>query len=137
MTAEDFAAIVDAAYVDMRPWSAKTITETLAQPQTCFLHRDTGGLIARIVADECEILALATAPEAQRSGVASSLLADLRDLVAKNGVTRIFLEVAEGNASARAFYAAKGFVPIGTRKGYYRLRDGSKDDAVLLSLTVP
>lgn len=137
MTPGAFAALMDRAYTRMRPWSAETITQTLANPHSLFLTRENGGLIAQIVADECEILALATDPDAQRSGVASSLLSELVDTAGEADVTRILLEVAAGNAPARAFYAARGFAEIGRRKGYYTLRDGQKDDALLLSRPVP
>lgn len=137
MTPGVFAALMDRAYTRMRPWSAETITQTLANSHSLFLTQENGGLIARIVADECEILALATDPDAQRSGVASSLLSELVDTAKEADVTRILLEVAAGNAPARAFYAARGFAEIGRRKDYYTLRDGRKDDALLLSRPVP
>lgn len=60
MTPAGFAAIMDRAYVQMRPWSAQDIADTLAAKHNTMLHRETGGLIAQLVADECEILALAT-----------------------------------------------------------------------------
>ncbi|WP_292292765.1 GNAT family N-acetyltransferase [Marivita sp.] len=136
MTPETFAKIMDRAYVHMRPWSATEIAETLARPHIHFLTQGQGGLIAQMVADECEILIIATDPDAQRQGLASSLLAELIRLAATRDISRVFLEVAASNRAARTFYAAKGFAPIGTRPGYYTLRDGTKDDGVLLSLSV-
>ena len=41
----------------------------------------------------------------------------------------MLLEVSAGNAGARAFYAAEGFVEIDRRRRYYR--DGS--DAVVMA----
>ena len=136
MTPQAFAAIMDRAYLRMRPWSADEIARTLDARHTIMLNRPNGGLIAQLVVEECEILALATDPDAQRQGVASSLLTELIALAHDKGATCILLEVASGNQSARAFYAAKGFAQIGTRPGYYTLRDGTKDDAVLLSLAI-
>ena len=136
MTPDAFARIMDRAYLRMRPWSEQDIAETIARPHIHFLSRKTGGLIAQIVADECEILALATDPDAQRRGIASSLLTELISNATDAGAVRILLEVAEGNTAARAFYAARGFAPIGTRRAYYTLRNGSKDNAVLLSRAV-
>jgi ribosomal-protein-alanine N-acetyltransferase len=136
VTPKAFAQIMDRAYLQMRPWSEQDIADTVARSHIHFLTRDTGGLIAQIVADECEILALATDPDAQRQGVASSLLTELISRATEARAIRVFLEVADGNAAARAFYAARGFAPIGRRRGYYTLRDGSKDDAVLLSRAV-
>lgn len=137
MTPAGFADLMDRAYVQMRPWSASTIADTLANPHNVLLTRDHGGLIAQIVADECEILALATDPKAQRRGIASALLSDLVRTAAEKSAQRIFLDVAAQNTPARAFYAARGFAQVGKRKAYYTLRDGTKDDALLLSRPVP
>jgi ribosomal-protein-alanine N-acetyltransferase len=133
VTPEDFAGIMERAYVEMRPWPAQEVARTLQNPQVHFLTRDQAGIIAQIVADECEILALATDPAAQRRGVATLLLTELVSLANTKGARRIFLEVARNNERARAFYAAKGFAQVGTRPDYYTLRDGTHDDAVLLS----
>ena len=137
MTPRQFAEIVDRAYAKMEPWGATGIAATLALPTTVFLHRQSGGLIAQVAGEDCEILVLATDPSAQRCGIATSLLADLDRIALERGATRIILEVASQNTSARAFYAAEGFARIGQRKGYYTLRDGTKDDALLLSRPVP
>ena len=133
MTPAAFADLLDRAYVEMRPWTAKDVAETLSTPHCIFLTRPNGGLIARIVAGECEILALATDPQMQRQGVASSLLTELFGLARKSDVDTVFLEVAARNTPARQFYATQGFAQIGTRRGYYLLRDGTKDDALVLS----
>ena len=137
MTPDVFADIMDRAYIQMRPWSAATIAETISNAHTVFLTHPQGGLIAHIVADECEVLAIAADPDHQRQGIASQLLEGLIATASQRDVTHIFLEVAAQNTAARAFYKAKGFAPVGLRKAYYTLRDGSKDDAVLLSRSVP
>lgn len=136
MTPDAFATIMERAYVQMRPWSAQDIANTLASPHVHFLTRKSGGLIAQVVADECEILAIATDPDAQRKGVASALLAEIVSLAGATGCSQILLEVASQNHAARSFYDARGFARIGTRPAYYTLRDGTKDDALLLSLAI-
>ena len=137
MTPATFADLLDRAYVDMRPWSANEVAATLSSSHIVFLTRDNGGLIARIVAGECEILALATDPDAQRQGVASSLMAELIDRAERSSADTVFLDVASRNIPARRFYEAMGFARIGSRRDYYTLRDGSKDDALLMSRAVP
>ena len=47
---------------------------------------------------------------------------------------RLFLEVAEDNAAARALYATAGFAEAGRRRGYYAAADGGRRDALLLAL---
>lgn len=136
MTPEAFAALLDRAYVRMRPWSPQEVAATLATPHCLFLSRPEGGLLARCVAGECEILAFATDPAAQRQGVASSLLTELLGHARDSGADTVFLEVASGNAPARAFYTARGFAEIGRRRDYYTLRDGAHDDALLMARPV-
>lgn len=136
MTPGAFATIMDRAYVQMRPWSAQDVAETINRPHVHFLTRANGGLIAQVVAGECEILAIATDPDAQRRGVASSLLSELVSLAGANACSQILLEVASRNHAARSFYEARGFAQIGKRPAYYTLRDGTKDDALLLSLAI-
>ncbi|MFP7570998.1 GNAT family N-acetyltransferase [Marivita sp. S2033] len=133
MTPEAFARLMDRAYTHMRPWSTEEVASSLATPHTVFFTTTHGGLIARIVAGECEILSIATDPVAQRTGVATGLLDTLLQAAQAQGAERVFLDVARSNAAARAFYAAKGFAQVGERHGYYTLRDGRKDDALLLS----
>ena len=136
MTPDAFATIMDRAYVHMCPWAARDIADTVTRPHVHFLTRTSGGLIAQVVAGECEILAIATDPNAQRKGVASALLAELVSLAIAKGCSQILLEVASRNHAARSFYDARGFARIGTRPAYYTLRDGTKDDALLLSLAI-
>lgn len=136
MTPQAFAEVMDRAYLSMRPWSAQMIEDTITHPHTRFLTSERGGLIARIVGGECEILALATEPNAQRAGVATALLERLHDLARRERADTIILEVAAKNRAARAFYAARGFAQIGRRNDYYSLRDGTKDDALMLSRSI-
>ena len=51
---------------------------------------------------------------------------------AQAGAVRLFLEVAEDNAAARALYDRAGFRPIGRRKAYYARPDGGRTDALVL-----
>ena len=71
---------------------------------------------------------LATHPDFQRKGIMRKLLGSLIDAKRRDG--EIWLEVHEGNQSARALYQSLGFQEVGRRQGYYS--DGGT--AVLLSL---
>ncbi|MFP7674226.1 GNAT family N-acetyltransferase [Marivita sp. S0852] len=136
MTPATFARIMDRAYVDMRPWSDADIAQTCASPHVTLIARPNGAVLVQVLAGDAEILAFAVDPDAQRSGIATALLSDALNLAARSGCDRIFLEVATSNDAARAFYAARGFAQVGLRKAYYTLRDGTKDDALLLSRPV-
>jgi ribosomal-protein-alanine N-acetyltransferase len=70
----------------------------------------------RVATDECEILNLAIAAAARRSGVARTLLNHVMVISPGNW----FLEVRESNRAAISLYEATGFRRSGTRSGYYQ-----------------
>jgi [ribosomal protein S18]-alanine N-acetyltransferase len=90
-----------------------------------------GFVLVRVVADEMEILNLAVDPDARRKGIAARLVAQAIEAVNRADVERVYLEVRESNAGARAFYLSKGFAEQGRRKNYY---SQPVEDALLLVL---
>ncbi|HEV2221777.1 MAG TPA: ribosomal protein S18-alanine N-acetyltransferase [Candidatus Acidoferrales bacterium] len=91
--------------------------------------RVDGFLVARKLTDEMEILNLAVAVAARRKGIASQLLREAMNWAAKNGVSKVHLEVRASNAPAKAFYQSHGFHSTGKRPNYYR---DPPEDALLL-----
>jgi ribosomal-protein-alanine N-acetyltransferase len=87
-----------------------------------------GFLIARITGDECELENIVVAEDAQRCGMGSKLTCALVGPVRQRNVMRVFLEVRESNAAARALYEKCGFQISGRRKSYY---SDPSEDAVL------
>ncbi len=83
---------------------------------TCLVADDAAFVVTRQLAPgEHEILNLAVAPEARRTGLARALLAHV---LATPGDW--FLEVRESNLAAIRLYESTGFRPTGTRPGYYQ-----------------
>lgn len=91
-----------------------------------------GFLVAWRVADELEVLFVATGPAFRRQGVGRALLRRAVEEAQAEGLARLLLEVARGNLAARALYEGFGFRETGVRRGYYD--DG--DDAVLMGLDI-
>jgi len=87
-----------------------------------------GMVLARVAADQAEILALAVIPAVRRQGRGAALLAAAEARAAAAGAAAMFLEVAEPNAPARSLYARAGYAPAGRRRAYYP--DGA--DALVL-----
>ena len=137
MTPEALAALAARAYRHMPAWSAAQFEGTLASRFALLVAGDHGFVLGQVIADEAEILALATAPEAQRHGVASDLLARFVEQARARGAARVFLEVAADNAPAIALYRRHGFAQTGHRKAYYRRADGTSGDALLMSRALP
>jgi [ribosomal protein S18]-alanine N-acetyltransferase len=101
----------------------------LAMPGAFGLWLEGAGLIlARVAAEEAEILTLAVAPAARRQGQGVALLAGAMTVARIRGAEAMFLEVAAGNAAALALYGGFGFTEVGRRRRYYP--DGS--DALVL-----
>ena len=123
------AAIHHAAFPPGQRWGADAMALQLELPGVFVLFDPRGAMVmARVSADEAEILTLAVLPDQRRQGLARTLLqAAARDAAALGAAT-LFLEVATRNAAARALYAASGFEQVGRRRGYYA--DG--DDALVL-----
>ncbi|WP_313577184.1 GNAT family N-acetyltransferase, partial [Brevundimonas sp.] len=82
-------------------------------------------------------LTLAVRPTARRAGLGVRLVEAAVVRAAALGAERMFLEVAESNAAARALYARSGFVEMGRRRGYYSHADGRREDALTLVLNFP
>ena len=94
-----------------------------------------GFSLLRTVADEAELLLLAVSKSAQRRGVGGALLDHFINLGRQGGLSRLHLEVRDGN-SAVAMYQAFGFQEEGRRRKYYTGRDGSQHDALTMALNI-
>ena len=129
-------AIEQAAFSD--PWSARDFRECVAS-EVVFLvaaapEGIAGYVIAQDAADEGEILNLAVAPARHRGGVGRALVKRALATLAGRGAHRVFLEVRQSNAAARALYASLGFQEVGRRPRYYRR---PVEDAIVLRAAIP
>jgi ribosomal-protein-alanine N-acetyltransferase len=130
------AVLHAASFEDGQAWGPDAIALMLALPGAFALcaeaEADAGGLqgfvMARVAADEAEILTLAVPPPARRRGLGLALMRAALAEAAARGARAMFLEVAAGNEAARALYGALGFAEVGRRRRYYA--DGA--DAVVL-----
>jgi ribosomal-protein-alanine N-acetyltransferase len=90
-------------------------------------------VVARVVADECELENIVVDSAESRQGIASALLQQLSRAARSQGAKRIFLEVRESNSAARALYEKCGFQRDGERGAYY---SDPVEKAILYSLTL-
>jgi ribosomal-protein-alanine N-acetyltransferase len=91
-----------------------------------------GFCLSRTVADESELLLLAVVPTHHRRGVGGRLLDDFMNRARDKGVTRVHLEVRDGNPAV-TMYRNAGFSPVGKRRNYYHAPDGARFDAITLA----
>ncbi len=129
-------AIEQVAFSD--PWSARDFRECVASDVVFLVAAAPDGVagyvIAQDAADEGEILNLAVAPARHRGGIGRALVEQVLATLARRGARRVFLEVREANAAARALYAALGFEEVGRRTRYYRR---PAEDAIVLRAAIP
>lgn len=91
-----------------------------------------GFSIARVIADEAELLLLGVRKGVRRQGIGSALVGRFCRDAAQRGARRVFLEMRDGN-DAVTMYRSAGFEQVGRRRDYYRALDGGSHDALTLS----
>jgi ribosomal-protein-alanine N-acetyltransferase len=126
-----------------KPWSAiefeAFLIDSTIRIDGLFLGRapqPSGFVVTRCVLDEAEILSVALAPEARGRGHSRPLLAKHLEALAHAGHRHVHLEVEEGNRPALALYRRLGFVQTGYRQGYYARPDGTRANALSMSLNL-
>lgn len=134
MTPSRMAALHRASFA--RGWTEAEISDLVAKPTTLACNTDHGFALFQLIAPEAEILTIVVDPALRGQGYGRALLGQALLAAARNGAHQVFLEVEAGNAAAIALYEGAGFTQTGVRKGYYRQADGSRSDAIAMSLAV-
>ncbi len=115
-----------------RAWSNVEFNALVDSPLVFVTGDARGFALGRVIADEAELLTLATAPAHQRSGLARTCLAAFEREAALRGARVAFLEVAEDNLPARALYDGAGYTEAARRTAYYVRQNGETSDALVL-----
>jgi ribosomal-protein-alanine N-acetyltransferase len=123
----------DAFAGQSRAWQAAEFAALLDSPHVFAMGEPRAFALGRVIADEAELLTLATDPASRRQGRARACLAAFEHEARRRGAERAFLEVAASNGAAVALYLSEGYAQSARRKAYYRLEDGRRDDALVLS----
>jgi ribosomal-protein-alanine N-acetyltransferase len=137
MTPEDMARTHAAAFTNARPWSAQEFAELAQDRFTSFAGDAACFAVIRTIADEAELLTIATHPNHQRQGLARKLMQTWMQRAAEAGARSALLEVAADNAPALRLYSDLGFAENGRRKGYYRRAGHPSQDAILMARALP
>ena len=133
-------AVMEAAFDERfgEGWTRSQCAGILPMPGVALsVARDGDGEIVgfalyRIVSGDAELLLLAVTPRSRRSGIGWGLLQQFLAAAHSEGVTRVHLEVRDGNPAV-AMYRSAGFQVAGRRRKYYRGRTGGDFDALTLS----
>lgn len=129
---DGMAILHAAAYRLDRPWTAAEFRALSDSPHVFALGDARAFILVRVIADEAEVLTIATHPDHRRKGLALALLRRFHALARARGATTAFLEVAADNAPALALYQAAGYARVGQRRAYYARKDAPAADALLL-----
>jgi len=122
-----------------RYWNSSEFTDFFSVPGTQAVLAEVAGgkpagmLVYRLQFEQADILTLAVLPAFRGQGVATQLLAHGLEAVQRYGAQKMFLEVEDGNAAALALYEKAGFSHLSRRKLYYRQKDGSFTDALVMT----
>ena len=121
-------------------WNEAFMGDVIKDPGTSVLLAGDGGpntivgfVLARVAADEGEILSLGVSKSCQRSGVGGRLVEAIKRIMVRAEISNLFLEVAEDNLAAVNLYRQLGFRDVGRRKDYYRRHNGETCDALVLA----
>jgi ribosomal-protein-alanine N-acetyltransferase len=120
-------------------WTAGTFEALFAQPGIFALlarheGENVGFVLARVAADEGEILSIGVGAGSRQCGLGARLLAAAAGLAFKVGAGKMFLEVGADNQPALRLYRKLGFHEVGRRRGYYA---NGQEDALTMHCDLP
>jgi ribosomal protein S18 acetylase RimI-like enzyme len=106
-------------------WTAERVERHRRHDDSVVLTARIAGSIGGVAImqygdDAAHLNLLAVEPVHQRRGVGRQLVAWLEDTARVAGTFTIRLELRASNRAARDFYAALGYRPCGTVRGYYQ-----------------
>jgi ribosomal-protein-alanine N-acetyltransferase len=132
-------AIESQAYAT--PWTNGNFVDSLAAGYWARLRRDASGeligyFVAMAAVGEVHLLNLSVAPARQGRGHGLEMLQIVADLARAQGAAQLWLEVRSSNLRAQALYQRFGLETVGVRKRYYPAPDGSREDALVMSLSL-
>lgn len=121
------------------PWPISSFEEELNNMLATFLvakidEKVVGYIGMWFVMDECHIANIAVDKDYRRMGIATKLVNELFKLCKQHKTTYVMLEVRTTNIPAQKLYAKLGFKDEVLRKDYYRNPDGSREDAIIMSI---
>lgn len=120
-------------------WDADSIKSTAHQTGAVLVVAGHEGVVSgfallRFVTDEVELITMAVDPAHAGIGIGQKILCAAIENSRDCGAQNFFLEVRTDNEPALRLYEKQGFQPSGLRPDYYKMADGSKRDAKILSL---
>jgi len=117
-------------------FSEKSFVRTLKQKYNFVIYNSHSILIYQNFSEEVEIFFFGVKEKMRREKIGTKIFNQFLDLLKKNNVKKIFLEVDEKNKAAKLFYKKFQFKTINIRKDYYPIKSGKKSNALLMCKTL-
>ncbi len=115
------------------PWSEESLKLLCESDYPSAVLELSGSAVGYIgsqkVLDELQITNVAIHPDHRGIGCGSDLLEAFIAMAEKLDISTISLEVRESNLAALALYKKFGFLPMGTRRGFYK---NPREDAIVM-----
>ncbi|MEO6352526.1 MAG: ribosomal protein S18-alanine N-acetyltransferase [Burkholderiaceae bacterium] len=95
-----------------------------------------GYFLLMLVVDEGHLLNISVRADFQGRGFGHALLDRTASMARELGLTSLLLEVRPSNVRAINIYSQYGFVSIGRRKAYYPAAENTREDAIVMRLSL-
>jgi ribosomal-protein-alanine N-acetyltransferase len=123
------------------PWTTGNFLDSLYSGYETWVVREVAGRLAgyfliMLAMDEAHLLNVTVRRDLQGHGLGRKLLDKVVAVARKKGATSVLLEVRPSNSRALMIYERYGFARIGRRKGYYPAANNTREDAIVMRLTV-
>ena len=118
------------------PWTWESMVFEISHPLSVSVVEWRDGkvvafAVGRVIADEAEVMKIATLEKYRRQGIAREMMGELLDKMRAKGALTCYLEAASKNDAAMALYKSLGFEEISVRELYY-----GDDDAIAMRLAL-
>lgn len=123
------------------PWTKGNFEDSLNSAYYARLLRDArqrliGYFLLMPVLDEAHLLNLSVDADRQHQGYGQRLMGEAVNLARLHNLQTMLLEVRVSNQQALSFYSRYGFSEIGRRKSYYPTAGASREDAIMMTLSL-
>jgi ribosomal-protein-alanine N-acetyltransferase len=123
------------------PWTRGNFLDSLANRYQAWVLREAderlaGYFLLMSAVDDVHLLNITVRPDLHGQGIGRYLLNKVCELAESAGIYRVLLEVRPSNQHALAVYRHAGFQMIGIRKKYYPAAGSSREDAIVMRLTL-
>lgn len=122
--------------VQSHPWSRNNFADGLKAGYSGWVAQSQGQTagfsMVMLAPDVAHVLVIAVRPAEQKRGVGRLLLNRCEQVALDHGLTEVVLEVRQSNGNALHFYQSRGYRILATRKDYYPLGHGRREDALIM-----